>query len=259
MQFAHGRGATHTLSQVYVIAHRGDSRAAPENTVAAIEQAAEAGADLVALEVQGSLDQVPLVLADRTLERTTNGTGKVAQVAAKDIQALDAGSWFNAKFKGAKVPALGEALKAGGKKSRFMLHLPDLKNFPDLSKAILADLKELPKPAEHILVFNDSDNLKTFREQAKEFSYLLALGEKAEGWIILEKARSLGLKHIRPYKSQINSDLVRTAHAKGLKVLAHFADEEAELRDLLGLKVDGIVTGRPALLKDLLNDVKAKA
>ncbi|MBI3829978.1 MAG: hypothetical protein HY291_10700 [Planctomycetes bacterium] len=240
-----------------IIAHRGDSRLAPENTLPAIEQAAEAGADVIALDIQGSKDHVPLVLADNKLERTTNGEGKVAQHTAKEIQALDAGSWFNAKFKGEKVPTLAEALKATSKKGRVMLSVPDLRGAPELAKAIQKDLKGVAKPAESLLVFTDSESLRSFREQAPEFGYILVLGEKVEGWVAVEKARSLGLKHVRPFRAQVTSDLVRTAHAKGLKVLAHFADDEDEMRELLAMHVDGIVTGRPARLKEALKEMKA--
>ncbi|MCW8130253.1 MAG: hypothetical protein KIS92_07890 [Planctomycetota bacterium] len=240
-----------------VIAHRGASRAAPENTVPAIEQAVENGVDLIALDVQGSKDHVPLVIADSKLERTTNGAGKVGQLTAKEIQALDAGSWFNAKFKGTAVPTLAEALKAAGKKSRVLLNLPDLRSSPDLAKAIAKDLKGAGNPAESLLAFTDSESLKGFREQAPDFGYLLVLGEKIEGWVMVEKARALGLKAIRPFRSQVTSDLVRAAHAKNQQVFAHFADEESEMRDLIAMHVDGIVTGRPERLKEVLKETKA--
>ena len=72
----------------------------------------------------------------------------------------------------------------------------------------------------------------------------------------IEKARSLGLKVVRPFRAQVNSEFVRNAHAKGLQVYVHFADEESEMRDLLGQKVDGIITGRPGRLKEVLKEAK---
>lgn len=241
------------MSDTLIIAHRGNSRGAPENTLPAIEQAVEQGADLVFLDVQVSADHAPMVIADTRLDRTTNGNGRVGQLTAKDLQALDAGSWFDAKFKGAQVPLLADAVKAVGKKALLMLLLPDLRDTGELTDGIL---KALKGRKQDVLVFTDSDSLKAVREKAPDFEYVLALDEKVQGWVAVEKARSLGLKVVRPYRAQINSEFMRTARAKGLKVYAHFADEESEMRDMLALKVDGLVTGRPGKLNELLKEVK---
>jgi glycerophosphoryl diester phosphodiesterase len=100
-----------------VIGHRGYSAVAPENTLPSLQFALGAGADLVELDYQHSKDGVPMVIHDAILDRTTNARKKwkrrrvkVSQRTAAEMQTLDAGSWFDAKFAGAKVPTLGEAL-----------------------------------------------------------------------------------------------------------------------------------------------------
>ena len=100
-----------------VIGHRGYSAVAPENTLPSFQLALDAGADLVELDYQHSKDGVPMVIHDNILDRTTNARKKwkrrrikVSQRTAAEMQMLDAGSWFDAKFAGAKVPTLGEAL-----------------------------------------------------------------------------------------------------------------------------------------------------
>ena len=100
-----------------VIGHRGYCGVAPENTLPSFKLALEAGADLVEMDYQHSKDGVPVVIHDGMLDRTTDARKKwkrrrirVLQTAATDIQTLDAGSWFDAKFAGAKVPLLSEAL-----------------------------------------------------------------------------------------------------------------------------------------------------
>jgi len=236
-----------------VIAHRGASQQAPENTLPAIEKALAAGVDMLALEVQKSKDNKPLLLADVSLDRTTNGTGRVVRMNASEITALDAGSWFNADFAGTRVPLLADALKKIGTKARVMLTLPETRAGTPWADELLKVLKERKNPAEDVLVFSDSDSLKSFRELAKDFSYSLVLGEKVDGWLFLEKADKMGLKVVRPYRPQIDSVLIRQAHAKGIKVFAYFANEEADLKALLELRVDGIITGRPERLKALLD------
>lgn len=241
------------MSDILIIAHRGNSRGAPENTLPAIEQALEQGADMVFLEVQASADLVPMVIADTRLDRTTNGVGRVGQLTAKELQALDAGSWFGAKFKGEKVPRLPDAVKAVGDKALLMLLLPNLHDTGALADDILKALKGRKRD---VLVFTDSDSLKALREKAPDFEYVLALDTKVQGWVVLEKARSLGLKVVRPYRAQINPEFIRAARSKGIKVYAHFADEESEMREVLALKVDGLMTGRPGKLKEVLREVK---
>jgi glycerophosphoryl diester phosphodiesterase len=100
-----------------VIGHRGYSALAPENTLPSFQLALEAGADLVELDYQHSKDGVPMVIHDAILDRTTNARKKwkqrrikVSKRTAAEIQMLDAGSWFDARFAGAKVPLLSQAL-----------------------------------------------------------------------------------------------------------------------------------------------------
>ena len=93
-----------------LIAHRGAKNRAPENTLAAINEAAKCGAGWVELDVQLTEDNVPVVIHDRTLERTTNGSGKVKSIDSKSLTSLDAGHWFDARYKGEKVPLLLDAL-----------------------------------------------------------------------------------------------------------------------------------------------------
>jgi glycerophosphoryl diester phosphodiesterase len=94
------------------IAHRGASAWAPENTVAAFDAALEVGCRAVEFDVRLTADGVPVVIHDETLERTTNGKGRVAETNWLDILRLDAGSWKHPRFAGSRVPSLEEALQA---------------------------------------------------------------------------------------------------------------------------------------------------
>ena len=99
-----------SLNLPRLIAHRGAKNRAPENTLAAINEAAKCGAGWVELDVQLTKDNVPVVIHDRTLERTTSGSGKVKSIDSKFLISLDAGRWFDARYKGEKVPLLLDAL-----------------------------------------------------------------------------------------------------------------------------------------------------
>ena len=93
-----------------LIAHRGAKNRAPENTLAAINEAARCGAGWVELDVQLTEDKVPVIIHDRTLDRTTNGSGELKSVDSNSLTSLDAGYWFDARYKGEKVPLLIDAL-----------------------------------------------------------------------------------------------------------------------------------------------------
>jgi glycerophosphoryl diester phosphodiesterase len=99
------------LSRPLVIAHRGDVESAPENTMEAFRGALEKGADGVEMDVRLSRDGHVVVMHDRRVNRTTNGIGPVGNLTLEQLKKLDAGSWYDAGFKGAKVPTLEEVLE----------------------------------------------------------------------------------------------------------------------------------------------------
>jgi glycerophosphoryl diester phosphodiesterase len=99
---------------VEIVAHRGYSEVAPENTVAALELAVQAGADAVEFDLRTAADGTPVLFHDETVERTTNGYGPVASHSLEALRDLDAGSWFDRAFAGEPIPPLTEALEAVG-------------------------------------------------------------------------------------------------------------------------------------------------
>lgn len=93
-----------------IVAHRGFSARAPENTLAALSAAMEAGADAVEFDLQVTVDGEPVLFHDDALNRTTTGKGPIRATSFADLRPLDAGSWFSAAYAGEPVPTLGDAL-----------------------------------------------------------------------------------------------------------------------------------------------------
>ena len=100
------------MKQAVVVSHRGASLWAPENTLASLEKAIELGADVVELDVRPSRDGVLYVMHDATVDRTTNGTGRISDLTSAEIDALDAGAWYGPDFVGEQVPRLDRFLDA---------------------------------------------------------------------------------------------------------------------------------------------------
>ncbi|WP_267901414.1 glycerophosphodiester phosphodiesterase [Cohnella faecalis] len=108
------------------VAHRGWSGAAPENTMAAFEMALrEPNVNWMELDVHLSQDEVPVVIHDGTLKRTTNGKGKVMECTAEQLGKLDAGSWFSSSYAGEGVPTLAQVLELAAGRCNLNIELKD--------------------------------------------------------------------------------------------------------------------------------------
>src|SRR5512139_19181 len=106
-----------SLTQPVIFAHRGASAHAPENTIAAFELALAQQADAVELDVKLSADGQVVVIHDPTVDRTTNGKGRVRDLTLSQLKALDAGSSFSTQFAGEKIPTLEEVFETVGKRT----------------------------------------------------------------------------------------------------------------------------------------------
>ena len=135
-------GALRTPGEpAFVAGHRGDRADAPENTLPAFEAAFASGLDVVETDVQLTADGFPVLLHDPTVDRTTNGSGAVANLTLDQVEALDAGSWFDKSFAGTRVPRLGEFLDllAATPHKRALVELKDYWTRDDIRK-ILTDV-----------------------------------------------------------------------------------------------------------------------
>ena len=108
---------------VNVVAHRGFSGRFPENTLRAFQEAVALGVDSIEFDVQLTRDGGLVLVHDGTVDRTTNGSGRVDGLSLSEIKEMDAGGWFDSKFKGEKVPTLAEALEAIDTAVRLNIHL----------------------------------------------------------------------------------------------------------------------------------------
>jgi glycerophosphoryl diester phosphodiesterase len=120
-----GSLAQRARAVVQVIAHRGSSTDRPECTLAALRRAIVVGATASEVDVRWTRDRQLVILHDETLDRTTNGTGKVGAATLAEVRRLDAGSWFDAKYRTEKVPTLREVLEVGRGRIDVLLDLKE--------------------------------------------------------------------------------------------------------------------------------------
>ncbi len=233
-----------------VIAHRGANLVAPENTLAALYKAAEMGAKWVEFDVMLTSDRQAVVIHDFTLDRTTNGHGKVSNTSWQMIQRLDAGSWFSPAFAGEKVPSLEDYVKTAAELGLGMN--VELKgNF--FSAKLLAEhvvsalarywRHDLPRPV--VSSFSTSC-LQAMHKRAPEISL---------GWISSKWWRNMATKlekyhciSLSGEEKILTRDRVEELRSHGKHVLAFTVDDPRRARELLDFGVDAVFSNNPHLL-----------
>jgi len=119
-------GVLHVLCQEAegrIIAHRGASGLAPENTLAAVHKALESRADMIEIDIRQTRDNVLVLMHDDTIDRTTNGTGRVCEMLFTDIQQFSAGAWYDSAYAGERVPKLTQVLDAVNGESELLIEI----------------------------------------------------------------------------------------------------------------------------------------
>ncbi|MFH5821720.1 glycerophosphodiester phosphodiesterase [Georgenia sp. AZ-5] len=236
-----------------VVAHRGNSSVAPENTLAALESAWRAGADLVEVDLQLTADGVAVVIHDDEVDRTTTGTGRVDALTATELDALDAGSWFSAHFAGQRVPTAQDLLT-------FVVARPGLGLLAELKGSWAAgDVRRVTAAVE------DAGLAGRVVVQSFDVGTVEALGDVApslpRGLLLetlpadlLELCAGLDVSACNPAGPLLRQEpgLVGALHGRGVRVLPWTLNEPAHWAAAAGAGVDGMITDRPDRLRGWL-------
>jgi len=264
-----GRGHPFYAGAPLLIAHRGGLALAPENTLPALVQAVDRwGADMLEIDVQLTADGEVVVIHDETVDRTTDGTGRVEGHTLASLRRLDAGYRFTpdggrtfpSRGTGVQVPALREVLTA----------LPTTRFIIELKSASvegpLAALITETGAAHRVQVASGRGE---FRRQMSETSLLQGAGSsdlwrfflaQAVGWgeRVRFEVDALQMPDRHRFWRPVSRRLVRAAHARNLPVHVWTVNEPAEMRRFLSLGVDGIITDRPDVLARVLYEYSGR-
>jgi glycerophosphoryl diester phosphodiesterase len=236
-------------SDFKIIAHRGASAVAPENTLAAIARAADLGARSVELDVMLSSDDVPVIIHDTDLARTTNGTGPVAAHSFDALARLDAGSWFSGAFAGEGIPSLAAAVALI--LSRNLALNLEIKPSPGEDRATasgaIALLAEAwSDPATLVLSSASIEALAVARDVAPQWRRGLIADIPPPDWRDL--FADLGCASLHCEASTATPSLIEEVHAAGYRLLAYTVNRPAVAATLFKNGVDGIFTDDPAAM-----------
>jgi glycerophosphoryl diester phosphodiesterase len=235
-------------------AHRGASAAAPGNTLAAFRLAAEMGADGVELDVQLARDGEAVVIHGSTVDRTTDGQGAVRGMTLDQLKALDAGSWFAPAFAGERIPTLREVFDAIG--HRLLVNV-EVKSLLGRSQELEAEVVRLIEDGNlvHRVIVSSFNPLSLWRVKRLNPNISTALLYAPHLPLFLRRAW-LGpivpheFRH--PHYSMVDERFMAWARQKGYRVNVWVVNEPNEMRHLVALGVDGIITDRPDLLAEIL-------
>lgn len=254
-------------SRPLVIAHRGGAGISPENTIFAFKRSVELGVDVLELDLRSTIDGELIVIHDAQVNRTTDGTGLVSAMTLEEIKKLDAGfRWTNDggktfpfRGKDIKIPTLRQVFEA----------FPDIKiniepkhNTPLPAKPLCDLIKEFNRADKVIVGTFQDEVLKDFRQTCKgvatsaspsEVSFFLAgyklgLSESYSPEMqVLQIPKNLGSLQI------VTEDYIKAAHKRNLDVHVWTVDDIKDMKRLIEIKVDGIMTNYPDRLLELLN------
>jgi glycerophosphoryl diester phosphodiesterase len=255
----------------YIVGHRGVAECAPENTMISFRQAAAQGADLIETDVQLSADGHLAVIHDQTLERTTNGRGRVADLTLSELQALDAGSWFpvpaspgphgeagagqvqaSADFSGERLPTLDQVLDWARDKVGVVI---EIKNGPvfyrEIEQKVVEALRQHDMVERAMVISFDHPCLR----QVKALCPDLATGAITVARLAdpVAAIRAVGADALLPLWSLLTRAEVEACHAAGIAVCPWGAHPDYPY--LLSLSVDALSTEHPAALLKLLNEL----
>jgi glycerophosphoryl diester phosphodiesterase len=242
-----------TDAPIRVIAHRGCSGRAPENTLVAIRQAIEVGADMVEIDVTMTADGHVILLHDETLDRTTDGAGPPTVMTLDEIRRLDAGSWFAPEYAGERIPTLAEAFETV--KGRVLMNVE--------IKAEAVAHGVVPKVAAAIDEYGMIDQVvvSSFSPEALRLMKItdptvvtasLFNKELHTSRDPLEIVQEVGSRGLNISARRVTEAMVERCRSHGFPVAVYTVNEPAELRRLKDIGVNAVFTDYPDLMLEAL-------
>ncbi|MFA8434080.1 MAG: glycerophosphodiester phosphodiesterase [Marinifilaceae bacterium] len=243
-----------------IIAHRGASANAPENTLASVRQALEDCADKIEIDVHLSKDGEICVMHDSKVNRTTNGEGKIKNLTWKEIQELDAGSWFSQEFKGERVPTLQQVLNCVHGQSKLIIEIKNKSSYyPGIEKSIVDCIKQHGAENWCIVQSFHADVLEKIHQLAPNLEL-----HKLEVFVIpslkiaFDKAPHLfkPKTYIKSYNVNcffLSNLIIKKLHTLNKKVNAWTCDSPSMINRMEYIGADGVITNEPGKIYEIKN------
>src|SRR4051794_4411168 len=213
------------------------------------------GADYIEQDLQMTSDGVLVVMHDETLDRTTDCTGPVKAHTLAEIKQCDAGSWYGPRFAGQRVPTLEEVFQRYGTRANYYIETKSPEIYPGMEEALLAlltryRLHDSAARDWQVLIQSFSpESLMKIHELDPSLPLIQLTQAAPDAMVPLASQYAVG---IGPSSSDVNAQLVADAHAQCLSVHPYTVNDEAQMRQLIALGVDGMFTNLPDRLGALV-------
>ena len=243
------------LLAVEIIAHRGASQDAPENTLAAFQQAWEQGADAIELDIHLSKDGKIAVIHDKDTARVAGVKHEVARLTWEELQTIDVGSHKNPSFRNERIPTLEPILARVPEGKRALIEIkcgPEI--LPELQRVISVSTL---KPKQVAIIAFDAEILRQSKMRMPALSHYLlvdykrdALGRPPKVTSAIQRAKAAGLDGLSiKHEWPIDPKFVKLVKSEGLHLIAWTVNDTAAAKRLTDAGVDGITTDRPGWLR----------
>lgn len=237
-----------------VYAHRGASGYAPENTMAAFRMAVELGSHGIECDVQMTKDGTLVICHDETLDRTTDGKGLIKDHDYNELRRLDAGSWFDGKFKSERLPKLSELLKLV-KDNGLLLNIEiksGIVQYPGIEQKVMAEVEAYGLQKRVIISSFNHYAVKKCKEiNPSVKTGALYMEGLFEPWNYL---KAVGCECAHPFYMALVPEISRELKARGHIINVFTVNDETTALDLVKMGVDGIITNYPdRIIKALKN------
>lgn len=231
-----------------VTAHRGDSENAPENTMAALRMAVENQADIIEIDIRQTKDGRYILMHDESLYRTTGAEEKVGEVDYEYIRTLDAGSKFSEDYAGEPIPTFEEALEYAIAEDVFLnIELKPADTDNNYTEGIIAILTEYDYLDKCVVASADYKLLKEVKllnpDIKTAYIMSMAFGEFGD----MEYVDVFSIRH-----NYISDDIVKDIHKNDKEIYAWTVNNEKDIKELLLLDVDSVITDNPYNTKDII-------
>jgi len=242
------------LARPTIFGHRGASAYAPENTIAAFKLAIEQGAEAIELDTMLSRDGMVVVIHDPTINRTTNGEGKVVDFTIDELKEFDAGILFGESYTGERIPTLNEVFESVGNKTFINI---ELKNYLSPLDRLTEKVAKLVKHhnLEERILFSSFSPLALVQIQRILPTVpigLLATPGITGAWARSFIGRWLPFQAIHPGHHDTNQELIQKCHNHGFRVHAYTINDRKTMMKLFSWNIDGIITDDVLLARQVL-------
>lgn len=245
-----------------IVAHRGASAYAPENTVPSQQLAWDLGADGAEFDIYLTTDKKVMGLHDKTTSRTSGGATNldILSATSAELEKIDVGLWKDAAFEGTPVPYLKDFFECHPAGKKLFI---EIKDGPETARAVAEEVKKSGRPASEYVVisFNFDTCVEANRLMPDSDVYLLqgAQDKKTRKIVnfdskVIKKAKDAGLDGVNLDYRGVTADFVKDCKAQGMKILVWTVDKPEDVKRMVSYGVQGITTNRPDTTRRTVNE-----